>query len=211
MLSHYWSNKRGSRVIETGDKSRRIKKMMTADYIVRNDEVVGSSPTSSTIFPSTCRSLPRQSCQTSSSFSRKPHNMHINPFSSRAQNLLHLIAGVVPAEKFLHSGFVAERFRAATVGGGECSAQISVGQARREIRSAQKLVEQPGVEAVTCANQIDDRYRHGGCAESVPIPNSNGAAGAQFDHDGFHLLCEPRERGFHVVSSGHLHRFALAR
>jgi hypothetical protein len=49
MLSHYWSNEEGSRVIETGDKSRRIKKMITADYIVRNDEVVGSIPTSSTI------------------------------------------------------------------------------------------------------------------------------------------------------------------
>jgi hypothetical protein len=35
-------------VIETGDKSRRIKRMMTEDYIVRNDEVVGSIPTSST-------------------------------------------------------------------------------------------------------------------------------------------------------------------
>ena len=33
---------------ETGDKSRRIKRMMMADYIVRNDEVVGSIPTSST-------------------------------------------------------------------------------------------------------------------------------------------------------------------
>jgi hypothetical protein len=37
-------------VIESGDKSRRISEMITADYIVRNDEVVGSIPTSSTIF-----------------------------------------------------------------------------------------------------------------------------------------------------------------
>ena len=72
------------------------------------------------------------------------------------------------SEKFLHSGCVAERFRAATVGGGERSAQVSVGQARREIRPSKKLVEEPGVEAVPCANRIDDRYRHGGCAESVP-------------------------------------------
>ena len=34
------------------------------DCIVRNDEVVGSIPTSSTIFSSTCRPLSRQSCHT---------------------------------------------------------------------------------------------------------------------------------------------------
>jgi len=96
----------------------------------------------------------------------------------RGKNLLRLIAGVVPAKKFLHSGCVAERFRAATVGGGESSAQVSVGQASREIRSAQKLVKEPGVEAITCANRIDDRYRHGGRAESAPIPNGNDSAGA---------------------------------
>jgi len=48
----------------------------------------------------------------------------------------------------LHSSCVAERFRTATVGGGECSAQVAVGQARREIRPSEKLVEEPGVEAV---------------------------------------------------------------
>ena len=82
---------------------------------------------------------------------------------TRAQNLSPLVAGVVPAEKFLHAGCVVERFRAATGGGGECAAQISVGQASREICSAQELVEKPGVEAIACANRIDDRHRHGGC------------------------------------------------
>jgi len=53
-----------------------------------------------------------------------------------------------PSKKFLHSSCVAERFRTATVGGGECSAQVAVGQARREIRPSEKLVEEPGVEAV---------------------------------------------------------------
>src|ERR1035438_871894 len=120
-------------------------------------------------------------------------------------------SSAVPAEKFLHSGCVAERFRAATVGGGECTTQVSVGQARREIRPAQKLVEEPGIEAVTCANRVDNRYWHGGCAESVTIPNSNSAAGAHFNHDGFHLLCQSRKRGFQVVSPRHLHRFALVR
>src|ERR1035437_2293110 len=133
------------------------------------------------------------------------------PILAYSEPLLRLIPGVVPAEKFSHSRCVAERFRAATVGGGECSAKVSVDQASREIRSAQKLVEEPGVEAVTCANRIDDRYRHGGGAESVPIPNSKGSTGAHFDHDGFHLLGEPGERGFHVVSPGHPHRFVLVR
>src|ERR1035441_6066249 len=133
------------------------------------------------------------------------------PILAYSEPLLRLIPGVVSAEKFSHSRCVAERFRAATVGGGECSAKVSVDQASREIRSAQKLVEEPGVEAVTCANRIDDRYRHGGCAESVPIPNSKGSTGAHFDHDGFHLLGEPGERGFHVVSPGHPHRFVLVR
>ena len=73
------------------------------------------------------------------------------------------------SKKFLHSGCVAKRFRTATAGGGECSAPVSVGQARREIRPSEKLVEEPGVEAVTCANRIDDHYRHGGCAESRPF------------------------------------------
>jgi len=39
------------------------------------------------------------------------------------------------SEKFLHSGCVAERFRTATVGGGECSAKICIGQASRDVRS----------------------------------------------------------------------------
>src|SRR6266853_5040899 len=124
----------------------------------------------------------------------------------RAQHLLRLVAGVVLAEKCLHSSCVAERFRAATVGGGESSAHVSIGQARREIRSAQKLVEEPGVEAVTGANRIDDRYWHGGRAEPAPVPNSNGSAGTHLDHDSFHFLREPRERGFHVVSPGYFHR-----
>ena len=33
---------------EAGDKSRRISEIITAGHIVRNDEVVGSIPTSST-------------------------------------------------------------------------------------------------------------------------------------------------------------------
>jgi len=41
-------------VLEIGDKSNRISQMSTADAIVRNDEVVGSIPTSSTIFSVTC-------------------------------------------------------------------------------------------------------------------------------------------------------------
>ncbi len=47
-LFQYCSNKRGRKVLEAGDKSKRISEMITADYIVRNDEVVGSIPTSST-------------------------------------------------------------------------------------------------------------------------------------------------------------------
>jgi hypothetical protein len=37
-------------VIEKVSKSNRISRMIMAGYIVRNDEVVGSSPTSSTKF-----------------------------------------------------------------------------------------------------------------------------------------------------------------
>jgi hypothetical protein len=37
-------------VTEAGDKSRRISEMIAGERIVRNDEVVGSIPTSSTIF-----------------------------------------------------------------------------------------------------------------------------------------------------------------
>jgi hypothetical protein len=48
MLSHYWSNKTMLKVIETGAKSNTISHMIAADAIVRNDEVVGSIPTSST-------------------------------------------------------------------------------------------------------------------------------------------------------------------
>jgi hypothetical protein len=73
------------------------------------------------------------------------------------------------------------------------------------------LVEESGVKAVPCANRIDDRYRHGGCVESVAIPNSDGSAGAHFDHDGSHFVCEPQERSFHIVSPRYLHRFPLVR
>ena len=52
MLSHYWSNKTVLKVIETGAKSNTINHMIVVDAIVRNDEVVGSIPTSSTKFPS---------------------------------------------------------------------------------------------------------------------------------------------------------------
>ena len=97
------------------------------------------------------------------------HVEHISILQTgwRPLNLfMRLIAGVVAAKKFLHSGCVAERLRAVAVGGGECSAHVSIGQAFREIRSAQKLVEEPGVEAVACANRIDDRYGHGGRGEN---------------------------------------------
>src|SRR3979411_851206 len=114
---------------------------------------------------------------------------------SGPQTLLCLVPGIVVPEKFFHSRSVAERFRTATVGSGKCSAKVSIGQASREICFAQELVEESGVEAVTCANPIDDRYRNGGCAETVPIPNSDGSAGAPFYHDGFLIRGAPRERG----------------
>jgi hypothetical protein len=47
-LSHYWSNKRVLEVMKNAERLNRINQMSTADYIVRNDEVVGSIPTSST-------------------------------------------------------------------------------------------------------------------------------------------------------------------
>src|ERR1019366_572652 len=122
-----------------------------------------------------------------------------------------LILGVVPAEKLLHSRCVAERFRAATFGGGKCSAEVSEGQTGCEIRFAQKLVEEPGVEAVPCANGIDDCYRHGGGRELGPIPKPNGSPGGPFKDASFHFLSEPRERGFPVVSPGHPYRFVLVR
>ena len=51
-------------MLEIGDKSNRISQMSTADAIVRNDEVVGSIPTSSTIFSSTYKPSVVQSCHT---------------------------------------------------------------------------------------------------------------------------------------------------
>jgi len=47
-LSHYWSNNPGSRMAKSGYKSGKINQIGIADVIVRNDEVVGSIPTSST-------------------------------------------------------------------------------------------------------------------------------------------------------------------
>ena len=48
MLSQYWSNKWAEKVIENEIKSGKMNHMRTEDAIVRNDEVVGSIPTSST-------------------------------------------------------------------------------------------------------------------------------------------------------------------
>jgi len=48
MLSHYWSNNRMLEVVKFGAKASTISHMIVADAIVRNDEVVGSIPTSST-------------------------------------------------------------------------------------------------------------------------------------------------------------------
>ena len=111
----------------------------------------------------------------------------------------------------MHSGSFAERFRTTTIGGRKCSAQVSVRQACREIGPAEKLMEKPGVEAVTRAHWINDRYRHGGCADSLPIPNRDRAASAHFDDNGFHHLRQPRQSSFQIVGPGHLHRFALVR
>jgi hypothetical protein len=85
------------------------------------------------------------------------HVEHISILQTgrRPPNLfMRLIAGVVAAKKFLHSICIAERLRAAAVGGGECSTHVSIGEACREIRSTQKLVEEPCVEAVPCSNRI---------------------------------------------------------
>jgi hypothetical protein len=64
MLSHYWSNKTMLKVIEIGAKSNTISHMTAADAIVRNDEVVGSIPTSSTKFSITCKPFVAQPCHT---------------------------------------------------------------------------------------------------------------------------------------------------
>ncbi len=117
--------------------------------------------------------------------------------------------GLMGTKKFLQSESVAECFGAPTGSDGEGSAQVSVCHARPQIRSTQELVEESGVEAITRADRIDDSYRYRGRAVSVPIPNRNGAAGAHFDRDRSHLLCEPRKSGFYVVSPGNLHGFAL--
>jgi len=50
MLSHYWSNKLMLEVVKFGANASTINHMIAVDAIVRNDEVVGSSPTSSTKF-----------------------------------------------------------------------------------------------------------------------------------------------------------------
>lgn len=104
------------------------------------------------------------------------------------------------SEELLQSGWVAERFGAAAVGHGECPAQVPAGQARCEIAPLEKLVEESGVETVTSANRVNHGYGYGGCAESAPVPKRNGSSVAHFDDDGIHLLCKPRESGFHVVS-----------
>jgi hypothetical protein len=49
-------------VLESGAKSKRINQLITADSIVRNDEVVGSIPTSSTNFSITCSHSSTESC-----------------------------------------------------------------------------------------------------------------------------------------------------
>ena len=95
---------------------------------------------------------------------------------------------MVPAEKFLHSGCIAECFRSTTVSGRECSTQVSIGQARGEICSSENLVEESGVEAIPRANRIDDGNWHGGRAEPVAILNSNGPVGSHLDHDGLYHL-----------------------
>jgi hypothetical protein len=41
-----------------------------------------------------------------------------------------------PTEKFLHPDWIAERFRAAAIGGGERSAKISIGEAVCQIGAA---------------------------------------------------------------------------
>ena len=48
MLSHYWSNNWMLKVMKTVEKLSRFNQMTMAGLIVRNDEVVGSIPTSST-------------------------------------------------------------------------------------------------------------------------------------------------------------------
>ena len=50
MLSHYWSNNLMLEVVKFGANASTINHMIAVDAIVRNDEVVGSSPTSSTKF-----------------------------------------------------------------------------------------------------------------------------------------------------------------
>jgi hypothetical protein len=50
MLSHYWSNNWMLKVIKIGDMPSRTSQIGMAGVIVRNDEVVGSIPTSSTKF-----------------------------------------------------------------------------------------------------------------------------------------------------------------
>ena len=56
MLSHYWSNKTGFRVVENVAKSGRITQMDVATAFHGMEEVVGSNPTRSTIFAN----LPRR-------------------------------------------------------------------------------------------------------------------------------------------------------
>ena len=51
-------------MLENGVKSNRVNHVVAADAIVRNDEVVGSIPTSSTKFSSTCKPSIVQPCHT---------------------------------------------------------------------------------------------------------------------------------------------------
>lgn len=47
-LSHYWSNKSMLEAMKNAEMVNGIKGMISADYIVRNDEAAGSIPASST-------------------------------------------------------------------------------------------------------------------------------------------------------------------
>ena len=107
------------------------------------------------------------------------------------QHLFSESAGPVLTEKFLDSGWIAERFRAATIGSRKRSAQVSMGETARDIRSAQKLMEETGVEAISGSNRIDNRHGNSRCAESPPVLDSNGSAGTHFHHDGLHFFCQP--------------------
>ena len=59
---HTLSQKRPISVLKTGVMSSRINQMIAGERIVRNDEVVGSIPTSSTNFSITCSHSSTESC-----------------------------------------------------------------------------------------------------------------------------------------------------